>query len=105
MASGKHVWQRSFQCTIGSIGDVAARDLLVVRHLGESERRMQRMLHGMRCFGGLSMAWMHALKRREFLHANGHDQPGLSALRGDNDVTDRRGSYPGRGEPDYLRVV
>src|SRR6266566_3131687 len=105
MASGKHVWQRSFQCKIGSIGDVAARDLLVVVHLGESEWRMQRMLHGMRCFGGLSMAWMHALKWWKFLQTNGHDQPGLSAFRRDNDVTDRCGSYPGSGQPDHLWVV
>ena len=45
MASGKHVWQGSFLCQIGYIRDVATRDLLVVRHLEESERRMQRMLH------------------------------------------------------------
>jgi hypothetical protein len=45
------------------------------------------------------------LKRGKFLQTNGHDQPGLSALTGDNDVTDRRGSYPGRGEPDHLWIV
>src|SRR5881396_469060 len=66
---------------------------------------MQHMLFHRRRACGLSMAWMHALKWREFLQTNGHDQPGLSALRRDNDVTDRGRSYPGRGEPDHLGVV
>ena len=49
MASGTRVWQGSFLCQIRNDRDVAARDLLVVRHLGESEWRMQRMLLHRRC--------------------------------------------------------
>src|SRR5207244_1845744 len=74
-------------------------------HLRESKGGMQLMLLHRRCVYGLLMAWMHTLQRREFLQANGHDQPGLSTLTGDNDVTNRSRSYPGSGEPDNLWVV
>ncbi len=42
----------------------------------------------------------------EFLQANGHDQPGLTAFTGHNDVSDRCGSQRSGGDvPDNLRVT
>ena len=42
----------------------------------------------------------------EFLQANGHDQPGLTAFTGHDDVSSRRGSQrSGRDVPDDLRVA